>query len=134
MSGLTELGVATQGAKAVGDIVTGIGEVGLGVGSLIQNKKAREEARDIANENRDMTLQQRATWQKLSDRQFANDEERFELEKKIVTDKNRFDLFFREIDKAKEVTMTMDESLDRLDQASKMDDNFKNVLFNLLKG
>ena len=134
MSRLTELGVAAQGAKAVGDIVTGIGEVGLGVGSLIQNKKAREEARDIANENRDMTLQQRATWQKLSDRQFANDEERFELEKKIVTDKNRFDLFFREIDKTKEVTMTMDESLDRLDQASRMDDNFKNVLFNLLKG
>jgi len=124
-------------AKAAGAAAGRVGaaaDVGTGIAGLIQNRKAREESRTLANEQRAISLEQQERWQKLADRQYENDEERFSLEKKIVTDKNRFDLFFREIDKSTEAVGTIDDSFSQIEELSKTNDDFKNVLLNMFKG
>jgi hypothetical protein len=133
--GLTSLmdNPSAKAGKAAAGLISGAADVGIGVAGLVQNKKARDEARDMAHLTRADKLEQQATWQKLSDRQFENDEERFELEKKIVTDKNRFDLFFREIEKSKESSGNLNESIARAGQMAETNDQFKSVLLNMLK-
>lgn len=123
-----------KSAQATGNLIGGATDTALGTVGAVQNKKARDEARDLAFQQRDMNLEQQERWQKLADRSFEQDEEQFELQKKIVSDRNRFDLFFREIAKSAEASSTIEQSAQRVGQKADMDDNFKQLTLSLMRG